>query len=84
MKKHYATATGLYSEEDWGGPPPFSYDVVYMANDVNKLTERVKQVMERVSNQVIVIAGDGESALDYDTVEPTQLALEARNLLKEL
>lgn len=36
MKKYYATATGLYSEEDWGGPPPHPYEVVYMAKEVDE------------------------------------------------
>lgn len=85
MKKYYATAIGLYSEEDWGGPPPFAYDVVYLAKDLIKLHGKISQIMERVSHQVVVIEGDGESALGcIDTIEPTQLALEARNLLKEL
>ena len=36
MKKYYATATGLYSEDDWDGPPPFVHDVVYMAKEVDE------------------------------------------------
>lgn len=36
MNKYYATATGLYSDKDWGGPPPMPYDIVYKADEVDQ------------------------------------------------
>jgi hypothetical protein len=40
LKKHYATATGLYEEEDFNGPPPMPYTIVYRAKEVDELVTK--------------------------------------------
>jgi hypothetical protein len=41
IKKYYATALGLYSDEDFDGPPPMPYNIVYLASDVDPWLNRV-------------------------------------------
>lgn len=46
MKKRYATATGIYNEEDFGGPPPMPFDEVYDAAPVDELISTLATYLE--------------------------------------
>ena len=45
MKIRYATATGIYDEDDWDGPPPMPYDKVVNLEDIEELTNTLQEYL---------------------------------------
>ncbi len=48
MKKLFATAVGIYNEEDFAGPPPFPFEEVYAKTEVENEIATLVTVLDEL------------------------------------